>query len=197
MPGVEGVTELLLISDLPVYGGHIVTDGVAPASHAGDMSYPAYYGRPATVANYRRASAPASVHLVALFQYVAGLLVLLVAVGIALLLYGHGRIIDEQRIQIPPAVRERIVGGQAGWVMAGGLAVVAVMWLIIARSLQRGQQWARITVLTLSVLSIAATGYDAWRFQDRQVLVGLALPLLYVLLLSTRAARSWFRWGTW
>ena len=161
------------------------------------MGYPAYYGRPALVATYRRVTAPFSVHLVALFQYVAGLLVLLGAVGIALLLYGHGRIIDEQRIQVPQALRERVQGGQAGWVMVTGLGIVALMWLIIARSLQRGQQWARFTVLMLSVLSIAATGYDAWHFQDGQVLVGLALPVLYVLLLSTRAARSWFRWGTW
>jgi hypothetical protein len=161
------------------------------------VGYPAYYGRPALVAGYRRVTAPFSVHLVALFQYVAGLLVLLGAVGIALLLYGHGRIIDEQRIQVPPEVRERIGSGQAGWVMAAGLAIVALMWLVIARSLQRGQQWARITVLALSVLSIVATAYDAWHFQDGQVLVGIVLPVLYVLLLSTRAARSWFRWGTW
>jgi hypothetical protein len=161
------------------------------------MGYPAYYGRPAMVANYRRATAPASVHLVALFQYVAGLLVLLAGAGIVLIRYGHGRVLDEQRLQVPAAVRERIVGGQAALVMAGGLAVVALMWLVIARSLQRGQQWARITLLALCVLSIAATGYDAWRFQDSQVLVGLVLPVLYVLLLSTRAARSWFRWGTW
>jgi hypothetical protein len=161
------------------------------------MSYPAYYGRPALVASYRRATAPASVHVVALFQYVAGLAVLLGAAGIVLLLYGHGRIIDEQRIQIPAEIRERILGGQAGLVMAGGLAIVAVMWLIIARSLQRGQQWARITVLTLSALSLAGTCYDAWRFRNGQILAGLALPVLYVLLLTTRAARSWFRWGTW
>ena len=161
------------------------------------MGYPAHYGRPAMVANYRRVTAPASVHLVALCQYVAGLLVLLGAAGIVLLRYGHGRIIDENRIQVPQAVRDRIVGGQAGWVMAAGLGVLAVMWLIIARSLQRGQQWARMTVLTLAMLSIGMTLYDAWRFRDGPVLVGLALPLLYVLLLSTRAARSWFRWGTW
>ncbi len=161
------------------------------------MGYPAYYGRPALVANYRRATAPASVHLVALFQYIAGLLGLLAAAGIVLLLYGHGRVIDDQRMQIPEAVRNRIVRGQAGLVMAGGLAVVALTWLIVARALQRGQQWARITVLALSLLSIAATAYDAWRFQDRTVLIGLAPPLLYLLLLSTRAARSWFRYGTW
>jgi hypothetical protein len=161
------------------------------------MGYPAYYGRPAMVASYRRATAPASVHIVALFQYVAGLLLLLGAAGIVLLLYGHGRVLDERRIRIPQPVRDRVVGGQAGLVMAGGLAVVALMWLVIARSLQRGQQWARLTVLALSVLAIAATGYDAYRFQDGQVLVGIALPLLYVLLLSTRAARAWFKWGSW
>jgi len=161
------------------------------------MGYPAHYGRPAMVANYRRVTAPASVHLVALCQYVAGLLVLLGAAGIVLLRYGHGRIIDENRIQVPPAVRERIADGQAVTVMAAGLAVLALMWLIIARSLQRGQQWARMTVLTLAMLSIGATLYEAWRYQDEQVLLGLVLPLLYVALLCTRAARAWFRWGTW
>jgi hypothetical protein len=137
------------------------------------------------------------VHIVALFQYVVGLLVLLGAAGIVVLRYGHGRVVDENRIQVPAAVRERIDTGQAVWVMAAGLGILALMWLIIARSLQRGQQWARMTVLTLAMLSIGATLYEAWRFADQQLLVGLILPLLYVLLLCTRAARSWFRWGTW
>jgi len=161
------------------------------------MSYPAYYGRPAMVAGYRRATAPASVHIVALFQYVVGLFALLVATGMVLLIYGRGQVLDEQRLQIPQAVKRRIVEGQAGVVMAVALAVVALMWLIVARSLQRGSQWARITVLALCTLSIAGTVYDAWHFRDRQVLVGLAAPLLYLLLLNTRAARSWFRWGSW
>ena len=163
----------------------------------GFVSYPAYYGRPALVSGYRRATAPASVHVVALFQYVGGLLTLLAATGVVLLVYGRGKVLDEQRIRIPETMRRQIVEGQAGLVMAIGLAVVALMWLIIARSLQRGGQWARITVLMLSVLSVAATGYDAWRYQDGQVLAGAVLPVLFVLLLSTRAARSWFRWGSW
>jgi hypothetical protein len=121
----------------------------------------------------------------------------LAATGVVLLIYGRGRVLDEQRVRIPPTVRRQIVEGQAGLVMAVAMAVVALMWLTIARSLQRGGQWARITVLMLSVLSIAATGWDAWHFQRPQVLVGAALPLLYLLLLNTRAARSWFRWGTW
>jgi hypothetical protein len=163
----------------------------------GFVSYPAYYGRPALVSGYRRATAPASVHIVALFQYVGGLLTLLAATGVVLLVYGRGKVLDEQRIRIPDTMRRQIVEGQAGLVMAIGLAVVALMWLLIARSLQRGGQWARITVLMLSVLSIAATGWDAWHFRNGQVLAGVALPLLYLLLLNTRAARSWFRWGSW
>jgi hypothetical protein len=72
-----------------------------------------------------------------------------------------------------------------------------VLWLVIARKLQRGRQWARVTVLLLSVLSIAGTGYEVWQLGDRHLLPGLALPVLYVLLLNTRAARSWFAEHYW
>jgi hypothetical protein len=157
---------------------------------------PAYYGEPALVAGYRRARAPASVHLVALTQYVIGLLGLLAAAGVILLLYGHGRLVDEQRMRVPAAVLHRIEQAQAGLVMAVATGVIALMWLIIARALQHGQQWARVSVLLLSLLAIAGAGYDAWRLHYPPALVGAALPLLYVLLLNTRAARSWFRWGT-
>jgi hypothetical protein len=81
--------------------------------------------------------------------------------------------------------------------MAVATGVIALMWLIIARALQRGQQWARVTVLMLSVLAIAGTGYNAWRLQYPPALAGVVLPLLYLLLLNTRKARSWFRWGSW
>jgi hypothetical protein len=134
---------------------------------------------------------------VALTQYVAGLLALLASAGVVLLLHGHGKVLDEQRMRVPEAVLRRTVQGQAGLVMAVATGVVALMWLIIARALQRGQPWARITVLMLSVLAIAATGYETWRLHATPALAGIALPLLYLLLLNTRAARSWFRWGSW
>jgi hypothetical protein len=159
------------------------------------MGHPAYYGRPAMVAGYRRPTAPPSVHIVALFQYLGGLLTLLAGAGVALLTFGGRRAFDERRIQIPDSVQQGLTG--LGVVIAAALAVVALLWLVIARKLQTGEQWARITVLALSVLSIAGTGYDAWRFGDRQVLGGLVLPVLYLVLLNTRAARSWFRWGRW
>ena len=149
------------------------------------MGYPAYYGRPALVASYRRVTAPFSVHLVALFQYVGGLLTLLAATGVVLLVYGRGKVLDEQRIQIPETMRRQIVEGQAGLVMAIGLAIVALMWLLIARSLQRGGQWARITVLMLSVLSIAATGWDASLAARLSRTDGATRPVFRVLATAT------------
>ena len=77
------------------------------------------------------------------------------------------------------------------------LGVLGLVWLVIARSLQRGGQWARITVLMLSVLAIAGIVYDRWRSHDPHVLVGLALPGLQVMLLDTAVSRSWFRDRVW
>jgi hypothetical protein len=88
-----------------------------------------------------------------------------------------------------------VAGG--GLVIPITLAVLGLVWLVIARSLQRGRQWARITVLMLSVLAIADVVYDRWRWHDPHVLVGLALPGLQVLLLDTAVSRSWFRDGVW
>jgi hypothetical protein len=180
-----------------VYGHHFVTELLASLRDIGLVSYPAYYGRPALVSGYRRATAPGSVHVVALIQYVVGLLTLLAATGVVLLIYGRGRVLDEQRVRIPETLRRRIEEGQAGLVMAIGMTVIALMWLIIARSLQRGGQWARITVLMLSVLGIAGVGWNVWHYRSATIAAGAALPLLYLLLLNTRAARSWFRWGSW
>jgi hypothetical protein len=116
-------------------------------------------------------------------------------VGVALLTLGSRNVIDQSRVQIPAQVEQGLTG--AGLVIAGALGIVALLWLVIARKLQTGQQWARITVILLSLLSIAGTSYEVWQLADRQLLPGLALPVLYVLLLNTRAARSWFRGHYW
>jgi hypothetical protein len=159
------------------------------------MSYPGYYGRPAMVARYHRSTAPPSVHIVALLQYLGGLLTLLAAFAVAVLTFAGRRAFDERRIQIPAEVEQGLTG--AGAIIAGALAVVALLWLVIARKLQRGRQWARVTVILLSVLSIASTAYEVWRLDDRQLLPGLALPVIYLVLLNTRAARSWFAEHHW
>jgi hypothetical protein len=158
------------------------------------MSYPTYYGYPALVARAHR-SAPPSVHVVALLQYLGGLLTLLAAIAVAVLTVGGQAALDRRRVQIPADIQQGLTG--AGFVIAGALAFVAVLWLVIARQLQTGRQWARITVLLLSVLSIAATVYDWYQLHDRELLPGLVLPVLFLLLLNTRAARSWFRGHYW
>ena len=44
----------------------------------------------------------------------------------------------------------------------GRPAMVALLWLVIARKLQRGRQWARITVILLSLLSTTRGYLQAW-----------------------------------
>jgi hypothetical protein len=158
------------------------------------MGFPAYYGTPALVARPHR-SAPPSVHVVALLQYLGGLLTLLAAIGVAALTVGGPAVLDRRRIQLPADVQQGLTG--AGLVIAGALTIVALLWLVIARKLQTGQQWARITVILLSLMSVAGTAYEVWQLHDRRSLPGLALPLLYLLLLNTRAARTWFRGHYW
>ncbi len=154
------------------------------------MSYPAYYGRPALVARYRRRHAPASVHVVALFQYLGALLTLGAATVVGMIALRRTRGLPVQRI--PDSVRTGLAGG--GLVIAVTLGVLGLSWLLVARKLQRGRQWARVTVIALSLLCIAATLLDYWLVRERAALAGLALPLLYLILLSTPRARSWFRY---
>jgi hypothetical protein len=155
------------------------------------MSRPAYYGRPALVAGHPW-RAPVGVQAVALVQYL-GAVLLIAAAGLATLIArGITRYAAVDRIPAP--VRHGVAGG--GLVIPITLAVLGLFWFVIAHHLELGRQWARTTTLMLSVLSGAALGYDAWLSRDPDLLLGLAVPLLYLLLLNTRAARSWFRYGS-
>jgi hypothetical protein len=158
------------------------------------MGHPAYYGQPALVAPYRRRRhAPPSVHLVALLQYLGALGTLLLSGLVALISARATRNLPMDRV--PESVRRGLEGG--GFVIAVALAVVGLLWFLIAVKLQRGRGWARGTVIVLSLLSLAGTALDVWQAADPRVLAGAALPVIYVLLLNTRAARSWFRYHTW
>ena len=126
---------------------------------------------------------------------------LLVSMGLALAGCSKTQVVSASD-DIPPTVVERIPEPVRHGVAGGGLvipitlALLGLFWFVIAHHLELGRQWARTTVLVLSVLSGAAVGYDAWRSRDPDRLLGLALPLLYLMLLNTRAARSWFRYGS-
>ncbi len=136
-----------------------------------------------------RRSAPPSVHTVAIMQYLGGLALLLGGAAAMLFALGSGRYLDQGQVS-PIAVDLRDMGLAVGAVLVfGGLLTIA-----IGRRLQRGRQWARVLVLVLSVLSIATTLYNGLVAQgDTNVLLGLVIPVLYVALLNTSAARSWFR----
>lgn len=155
------------------------------------MSRPAYYGRPALVARYPWPRAPLGVQVVALFQYLAGLLTL-VAAGLATLIARDSTQYAALN-GLPESVRRGVAGG--GLIIPITLSVLGLFWLVIARNLQRGRPWARDTVLVLSLLGVAGTLYDVWLSGDPDVLAVLVPPVLNVLLLNTQAARSWFRYG--
>ena len=155
----------------------------------GGMSRSAYYGRTAAQARYRRHRAPPSVRVVALLQYLNGLLILAATAVVAMIAYGvtGNPVVD----RVPDEVRRGLGAGSA--VIAGTLAVLGLFWLVIARALSRGRQWARTTVLVLSLLAVAAALYLAGLRHDPWVLAGVVPPGLYAVLLCTEAARSWFR----
>jgi hypothetical protein len=155
------------------------------------MGHPAYYGRPALVARYS-SHPPAGVQVIALVQYLGGLLVIAAAAVAMLIARGVTRYAAVERI--PGPVREGVAGG--GLVIPITLAVLGLFWFVIAHNLEHGRQWARMTMVMLSVLGAAGVGYDAWRSRHAEVLLGLALPLVYLTLLNTRAARTWFRYGS-
>jgi len=153
------------------------------------MSRPAYYGRPATVARYRRHRAPPSVQTVALFQYLGALLTLATATLAGMI--ARGATGNGALDRVPPPVRHALAGGSL--VIAVTLAVLGLLWLLIARKLQTGRGWARTTVFVLSLLGVATALYEAGLRHDPHLLAGLVLPGLFAVLLSTEAARSWFR----
>ncbi|GEM_PF-4599531 len=153
------------------------------------MSYGSGYhpGYP-TLPGYRgpvRDSAPPSVHLVAILLYFGAAAQLLVAALVAAAVAGAVR-----RDQYLPTEYLRTATIAIAAVFAfGGLVTV-----VVGRRLQRGRQWARVLVLVLSGVLLAWTLYNGLVGPgDRaNALGGLVAPVLYLVLLNTRAARSWF-----
>ncbi|MGH3655134.1 MAG: hypothetical protein ACRDUA_00605 [Micromonosporaceae bacterium] len=170
------------------------------------MSYQPYYPQPyppAQPPGYgypQRASAPFSVHVVAFFIYLGGVFALVGTVGFAALAAGA--------VSLPtgefPEQYQRMVAGIAV-VGAVVLGILMILYFLIARKLQRGRQWARVLVLIFStlgllgsivqiVLLVQAGADGAMIGASASSLIG---PLLFMLLLNTSAARSWFKHRTY
>jgi hypothetical protein len=136
-----------------------------------------------------RPSTPASVHLVAAFQYLSGLLLMALS-GLAVLTvaarqYGWHTHLPQEGADL--STWESLVVT----VVFVGFAVV---WFILGRNLQRGRHWARVFVLVLSVPSLLGA-LRTFETTPRTVwaLVGLVPPILTLILLNTRSTRAWFR----
>jgi hypothetical protein len=130
-----------------------------------------------------RRSAPAPVHAVALLLYLGGLILFALAVVAAT----GGSLFDQGLDQVPA------VGG--GLPLAAIYGFIGLFMLAIGRKVQRGRGWARVLVILLSLVSVAVTLYTGFRSPDgtSNVLLGLVFPVLYLILLFTPSARSWFR----
>jgi hypothetical protein len=147
------------------------------------QAWPTYgYGH----AYVSRRTAPVSVHIVAIVQYAGGLLMLAAA---GLLSYGSTLAIDAP-------VRSEVES--ILWPVVGVLAAVGLFAIILGRKLQRGRNWARVLLNLFNLLTVASILYaDLTRLHDGRSLTGLIVPVLCLILLNTRAARSWFRARTY
>jgi ABC-type enterochelin transport system permease subunit len=70
--------------------------------------------------------------------------------------------------------------------------LLGVLYLGLARAVQRGRPWARPVVLVLSGLGIAVAVVGLV-VGGLGAIGGLAWPIAYAVLLSTDSARAWFR----
>ncbi|MGH3712794.1 MAG: hypothetical protein ACRDT4_04950 [Micromonosporaceae bacterium] len=170
------------------------------------MTYRPYYPQPPYPPAYgpgprHRSSAPFSVHVAAFFIYLGGILVLLGAAGFGLLAAGSTQL---PAGQLPEDAAGMVAG--AGVVVAVILLLIAVLYFLIARKLQKGRQWARVLVLIFAVLGLLGAGLQTFAVLSQidptpvvlgSLAAGFLGPILFIVLLNTSAARSWFRHRTY
>lgn len=150
------------------------------------MAY-GYPQPPYPVPYQQRSSAPASVHVVAFLFYLGGTVMLLAAAGVAALAAGVAGTPD----QLPTQAADYVTAG--GFIAAGILAILALLYFVFGRKLQRGRQWARVIVLILSTFAILGAVLQVVVTSEPSAAAGGVVPLLFVVLLNTGAARAWFR----
>ncbi|MFI5909692.1 hypothetical protein [Dactylosporangium sp. NPDC051541] len=150
----------------------------------------AYAYQPQQAYHPYRSTAPISLHVVAIFQYLGGVLLLGAAALMAL-----------AAARVGPAVELPTGNGMftartfttAGYVVAGTVALFGLIALVLGRKLQNGRNWVRVLLTLLNGLSVAGGVYQGYitGAPYAATLVSVAFPLLFVILLNTRAARGW------
>jgi len=151
---------------------------------------PQYTAYPPAPVDQPRPSAPPSVHAVAILHYLSGLLQL--AAAAALVALATGGVLARETDFFAPSRTAQLAD-----LIAGALALSGLITIVLGRKLQRGRQWARMLMIIWTLLGIAAAVVTTTQTGDVRAAAGLTFPALYLILLNTPAARSWFRWHTW
>jgi hypothetical protein len=148
--------------------------------------------------NPARSTAPVSLHLVAAAQYLGGLLTLALATMLGLaaadlfprLEYAVGAATYTNRPADLTAINAVIIAV---------LATVGLIAIVLGRKVQRGRNWARIALTALNLLSAAGATWQAYMLADwsAPTVTAIAIPVAFVILLNTRAARAWCRSRTY
>jgi hypothetical protein len=131
---------------------------------------------------------PVGVHIVAVMQYVTGVVLILAAGVIGVITFNDGRIGDST---VPESIRGAVTG--AGLAIAALALVAGFIALSIGRRIHRGRRGARILVIVLSAVSLGINVYTLVTRGVADPLSGLVLPTLYLVLLNTPPVRAWFR----
>ena len=140
-----------------------------------------------------RSTAPVSLHVVAIFQYLGGLAMLAIA---ALFGFAASDMLAQWGDQF--GTRTSSATPVIAFVVAF-FATVGLIAIVLGRKVQRGRNWARILLTVLNALSLASV---AWQVYSTSLLtpsaiVSAAFPALFLILLNTRAARSWCHYRTY
>ncbi|MEV7628547.1 hypothetical protein [Actinoplanes sp. NPDC089786] len=86
-----------------------------------------------------------------------------------------------------------IAGLVSGAWLAGVSLLLGVLYLVLARAVQRARPWARPTILVLSMAGVAQSVYQLVTGDLATAIGGLVWPVVYALLVNAAAARAWFR----
>jgi hypothetical protein len=170
-------------------------------SYGYGQPYPVGYAPPAPAYGPpARRTAPPGVHVLAILQYLGGLVTLGVAALFtwAAVVVANGTYADLEGTPITDDLINQQGAATILGVIAGTVALFGLITIFLGRKLQRGRQWARVIVLMLSILSLVSLGLSIALTQQIDVsIASVAYPVLCLILLNTGAARSWFRFRTW
>ena len=155
------------------------------------------YAYPPQPAYAMRTTAPVSLHVVAIFQYLGGLVTLGIGALFGLAAFD---VVPRWQSAVNSAYMDRTVDvTPIIAVVCAVFAVVGLIAIVLGRKVQRGRNWARVVLIVLNVLSLVSVAWQVYSTSlfTPSTIASAALPVLFLLLLNTRAARSWCRYGTY